>query len=104
MPILVLSLALLAACASQPPAYSKPGVAAGDQKRDENECLRASLGNNQRRRLLLYQIDRAAMRSVWRLGGTRSGSSKALSAGSVESKAGCLTPEGFDFLVCDPIV
>jgi hypothetical protein len=45
---LVLSLGLLAGCAASAPAiaHGAPGTAVSDRVREENACLRASVGQN----------------------------------------------------------
>lgn len=61
----LVSLALLAGCATTPPAvtYSKPGVVASECERDENACLRASIGLDDRGFILLpFDVDREAYR------------------------------------------
>ncbi len=60
---LVLSLGLLAGCATSPPAvvYGKPGVVASDRERDENACLRSSVGLDDQGYILVpFHIDREA--------------------------------------------
>ena len=44
--VLVVSITLLAGCVSPAPLYSKPGVAIQEQRRDEAECAKAALGND----------------------------------------------------------
>lgn len=59
---LIVSLGLLAGCATQPLVYNKPGVTEAQRKRDENECLRAAVGGDQSGQVLfgVYRLDRAA--------------------------------------------
>jgi hypothetical protein len=62
---LVLSLGLLAGCAASPAAvaHGTPGVAVSDRVREENACLRASVGPNDEGYILLpFDIDREAYR------------------------------------------
>ena len=62
---LVLSLGLLAGCATSPPAVAdgRPGAVVSARERDENACLRASVGLNEEGYILLpFDIDREAYR------------------------------------------
>ena len=62
---IVVSLGLLAGCATTPPAvtYTKPGVVASEREQDENACLRASVGLDDRGYILLpFDVDREAYR------------------------------------------
>jgi len=62
---LVLSLGLLAGCATSPPAvaHGTPGAPVSDRVREENACLRASVGQNDENYILLpFDIDREAYR------------------------------------------
>jgi len=62
---LVTSVGLLAGCATSAPAvtYSKAGVVASDRQRDENACLRSSIGSDEQGYLLLpFDIDHEAYR------------------------------------------
>ena len=71
---LVLSLGLLAGCATSPPAvaHRDPGAATSDRARDENACLRASVGFNDDDFLLLpFDIDREAFQRCMEARGYR---------------------------------
>ena len=61
----VLSLALptllgfLGGCATQRVTYEKQGITQADRQRDENECLRAAIGPEDRAQILVpYTVDR----------------------------------------------
>ena len=60
----ILVLGLFAGCATRPSTpmvYQKPGVTDADRQRDENICLRASVGLDDRGFVLLpFDIDRDA--------------------------------------------
>ncbi len=59
---LFVSLGLLAGCATQEAqVFDKPGLLAGDRERDENACLRSSIGlENDRHILMAFAIDHDA--------------------------------------------
>ncbi len=61
----VVSLGLLAGCATSPPAAAsgKPGAVVSDRERDENACLRSSVGLDDKGYILLpFDVDREAYR------------------------------------------
>jgi len=60
--VLLASLALLAGCASSATvAFSKAGVTPADRERDENTCLRESIGHKDGVAILLpFDVDRDA--------------------------------------------
>lgn len=63
---LLVSFGLLAGCAttSSRVVFHKPGVSAAERERDENTCLRSSVGLDDQQRILTpFEIDRAAFRS-----------------------------------------
>jgi hypothetical protein len=71
---LVLSLGLLAGCATSPPAGAQrdAGAVTSDRQRDENACLRASVGFNDEDFLQLpFDIDREAYRRCMEARGHR---------------------------------
>jgi len=62
---LLVSFALVAGCAttSDPGqmVFTKAGASAADRQKDENECLRSSVGVDDQTRILVpFQVDRAA--------------------------------------------
>jgi hypothetical protein len=62
---LLVSFGLLAGCAtSSRVVYTKPGVSAAERERDENACLRSSIGLDDEQRILTpFEIDRSIFRS-----------------------------------------
>ncbi len=70
---LVLSVGLLAGCATSPPAGAqREGAVTSDRQRDENACLRASVGFNDEDFLQLpFDIDREAYRRCMEARGHR---------------------------------
>ena len=59
--LLVPLLMALTACATEQIAFEKLGVSSDDRQRDENACLRASIGGETSGQLLApYRIDRDA--------------------------------------------
>jgi len=61
---LLVSFALMAGCATSDPGqmvFTKAGVSAADRQKDENECLRSSMGVDDQTRILVpFQVDRVA--------------------------------------------
>jgi hypothetical protein len=62
---LLVSFGLLAGCAtSSRVVFHKPGVSGAERERDENTCLRSSIGLDDQQRILTpFEIDRVAFRS-----------------------------------------
>ena len=64
---LLVSFALLAGCATSDPGqivFTKAGVSAADRQKDENDCLRSSVGVDDETRVLVpFQVDRSAFQS-----------------------------------------
>ena len=61
---LLISFALMAGCTTSDPGqivFTKAGASAADRQKDENECLRSSVGVDDQTRILVpFQVDRAA--------------------------------------------
>ena len=61
---LLISFALMAGCGTSDPGqivFTKAGVSAADRQKDENDCLRSSMGVDDQTRILVpFQVDRAA--------------------------------------------
>ena len=64
---LLVSFALMAGCATSDPGqivFTKAGTSAADRQKDENDCLRTSVGVDDQTRILVpFQLDRAAYRT-----------------------------------------
>jgi len=61
---LLISFALMAGCGTSDPGqivFTKAGASAADRQKDENDCLRSSMGVDDQTRILVpFQVDRAA--------------------------------------------
>jgi hypothetical protein len=63
--VVFVTVGLLVGCASSPKVvFSKPGVSAADRERDENACLRSSIGLDDQSRIMVpFDVDRSAFQS-----------------------------------------
>ena len=63
--VALVTFGLLAGCATGPKvAFTKAGATPADRERDENACLRSSIGLDDQSRIMVpFDIDRAAFQS-----------------------------------------
>jgi uncharacterized lipoprotein YajG len=63
--VVLVTFGLLAGCATSPKViFTKPGVSAADRERDENACLRSSVGLDDQSRIMVpFDVDRNAFQS-----------------------------------------
>lgn len=63
--VVLLAFGLPLGCATSPKViFTKPGVSAADRERDENACLRSSVGLDDQSRIMVpFDIDRSAFQS-----------------------------------------
>lgn len=63
--VVLAALGLLAGCATSPKVvFTKSGVSAADRERDENACLRSSVGLDDQARIMVpFDIDRNAFQT-----------------------------------------
>ena len=60
--VVLVTIGLLVGCATSPKVvFSKPGMSAADLERDENACLRSSIGLDDQSRIMVpFDVDRQA--------------------------------------------
>lgn len=63
--VVLVIFGLLVGCATSPKViFTKPGVSAADRERDENACLRSSIGLDDQSRIMVpFDVDRNAFQS-----------------------------------------